>query len=73
MTTQLEWFDFFLTPTRSKNGKIQEKDLREHLSRLRIDALVRVVELTKQDISAYAHEVRNFLEADGIIWNSSER
>ena len=62
MTTQLEWFDF-LTPTRSKTAKIQEKDIREHLSRLRIDALVRVVELTKQDISAYAHEVRNCSEA----------
>ena len=35
----------------------KEKDLRDHLSRLRIDALIRVVELTKQDISAYAHQV----------------
>ena len=36
---------------------LKEKDLRDHLSRLRIDALIRVVELTKQDISAYAHQV----------------
>ena len=72
MTTQLEWFDSFLTPTGSKVAKFQEKDIREHLSRLRIDALVRVVELTKQDISAYAHEVRNQFESIGIIWNFSE-
>ena len=42
----------------------KEKDLREHLSRLRIDALIRVVELTKQDISAYAHEVISRPERD---------
>jgi potassium/chloride transporter 4/5/6 len=47
----------FAVAEETDNSIKMEKDLRDHLSRLRIDALIRVVELTKQDISAYAHQV----------------
>ena len=37
---------------------LQEAELRQHLALLRIEiSHIRVVELTKQDISAYAYEV----------------
>lgn len=52
----------FAVAEENDNSIKMEQDLRDHLSRLRIDALIRVVELTKQDISAYAHERTMMME-----------